>query len=129
MIQPRMNMRRGVVTVGALLAAVVVAAVGAAPWANTYSLGAGTVAVTNGQANAVWMPVAVLWSFPQATTATVTVARTSQGTAHLLAQRVVSNSSEVIWVAEAEYPFAYGNVLTVTSTDTNGVVEIIRKGN
>jgi hypothetical protein len=120
-------MRRRVLTIAAILVAAV--AVCAAPWAKTYSLGTATVAVTNGQANSTWMPVAVLWSFPGVTTATVTVARTSQGNTHLLGQVAVSNSSGVIWVSEADYPFEYGDVLTVTSTDTNGVVEIIRKGN
>jgi hypothetical protein len=120
-------MRRKVLTIGAILVAA--AAVCAAPWAKTYSLNAPTVAITNGQANTVWTPVAVLWSFPGATTATVTVARTSQGNTHLLGQLAVSNSSGVIWVSEADYPFEFGDVLSVTSTDTNGVVEIIRKGN
>jgi hypothetical protein len=122
-------MRRRVLRIGAILVAGVAAAVYAAPWAKTYSLSAATVAVTNGQANSTWMPVAVLWSFPGATTATVTVARTSQGNTHLLGQLAVSNSSGVIWVSEADYPFEFGDVLTVTSTDTNGAVEIIRKGN
>jgi hypothetical protein len=124
-----MNMIRRILTIGAFLVAAAVAAVYAAPWAKTYSLRASTVAVTNGQANTVWTPVAVLWSFPQATTATVTVTRTSQGNTYLLGQVAVSNSSGVIWVSEADYPFEYGDVLTVTSTDTNGAVEIIRKGN
>lgn len=122
-------MRRKVLTIGAVLVVAFVAAVYAAPWGKTYSLSTATVAVTNGQANTVWTPVAVLWRFPVATTATVTVARTSQGNRHLLGQLAVSNSSGVIWVSEADYPFEYGDVLSVTSTDTNGVVEIIRKGN
>lgn len=101
----------------------------AAPWAKTYSLSARTIAVTNDQANSIWMPTAILWSFPTATTATVTIARTSQENTYLLGQVTVSNSCGVIWVSEADYPFELGDVLAVTSTETNGVVEIVRKAN
>ena len=118
-------MRGRVLTIGVLL--VVVAAAWSAPWAKTYSLAPATVALTNQQANSAWVPVAVLWSFPHATTSTLTVARTSQGSTYLLGQLAVSNSNGAIWVSEAPYPFEYGDVLTVTSTDTNGVVQIIRK--
>jgi hypothetical protein len=113
----------GVVCVLVMLATVV----WAAPWAKTYSLAVGTVAVTNEQANSVWCPVAVLWSFTEATTATVTAARTSQGNTYLLGRLVVSNASTVIWVAEADYPFEYGDVLVLTSTVTNGAAQVILK--
>jgi hypothetical protein len=118
-------MRAKIVAIGLALATAGV--VWAAPWAKTYSLAAGTVAVTNDQANSVWCPVAVLWSFPEATTATVTAARTSQGNTYLLGRLVVSNASTVIWVAEADYPFEYGDVLVLTGTVTNGAAQVIRK--
>ena len=118
-------MRGKIVTIGLALA--VAGAVWAAPWAKTYSLAAGMVAVTNEQANSVWMPVAVLWSFTEATTATVTAARTSQGNTYLLGRLAVSNASTVIWVAEAEFPFEFGDVLVLTSSDTNGAAQVIRK--
>ncbi len=118
-------MRRniGVVCVLVMLAAVA----WGAPWAKTYSLAAGTVAVTNEQANSVWCPVAVLWSFTEATTGTVTASRTSQGNTYLLGRLVVSNASTVIWVAEADYPFEYGDVLVLNSTVTNGAAQVILK--
>ena len=118
-----MRRNMGVVCVLVMLAAVV----WAAPWAKTYSLAAGTVAVTNQQANSVWCPVAVLWSFTEATTGTVTASRTSQGNTYLLGRLVVSNASTVIWVAEADYPFEYGDVLVLTSTVTNGAAQVILK--
>jgi hypothetical protein len=99
----------------------------AAPWAKTYSLGTGSVTVTNAQANSVWCPVAVLWSFTEATTGTVTASRTSQGNTYLLGRLVVSNASTVIWVAEADYPFEQGDVLVLTSTVTNGAAQVILK--
>ena len=118
-----MRRNMGVVCVLVMLATVV----WAAPWAKTYSLVTGSVAVTNAQANSVWCPVAVLWSFTEATTATVTAARTSQGNTYLLGRLVVSNASTVIWVAEADYPFEFGDVLVLTSTVTNGAAQVILK--
>jgi hypothetical protein len=118
-------MRAKIGMIGAL--AVMAAAAVAAPWARTYSMVGGTVAVTNEQANSVWTPVAVLWSYAGATTTTVTAARTSQGNTYLLGRQVVSNASTVIWVAEAEYPFEFGDVLVLTSSDTNGAAQVIRK--
>ena len=119
------EMRRnmGVVCLFVMLAAVS----WATPWAKTYTLAASTVAVTNQQANSVWCPVAVLWSFTEATTATVTAARTSQGNTYLLGRLVVSNASTVIWVAEADYPFEFGDILMLTSTVTNGAAQVILK--
>lgn len=114
-----------------MIAVTTVAVVGAAlgaPWASTESLDSGIVAVTNGQANSVWAPVAVLWKFSGATNTALTVARVSQGATFLLSSQNVVNASTAIWIAEAPYPFASGDVLRVTSTVTNGVVQIIRKG-
>lgn len=110
-----------------LLVAVAVTGTRAAPWGKSFPIGCGTVAVTNAQANSVWMPEAVLWSYPVATTATVAVVRVRQGVTNLLGQVTVSNSCGVIWVSEADYPFECGDVLAVSSTVTNGMVEVIRK--
>ena len=114
-----------------MIAFVMVAVAGAAvaaPWASTESLEGGSVAVTNGQANSVWAPVAVLWKFAVATNAALVVSRASQGGTFLLSSQNVANASTAIWIAEAPYPFASGDVLRVTSSATNGVVQIIRKG-
>ena len=99
------------------------------PWAETYAPGGTSFAITNEQANSVWMPVAVLWKFAPATTnATLSVIRTSQSNSYELARLTVTNASTVIWVAEAQYPFERGDILQVCSTATNSVVQVIRRG-
>jgi hypothetical protein len=107
----------------------VAGAVYAAPWAQTYSLQGATVAVTNQQINSVWMPEVVLWKFAAATNAALTVSRVSQGNTYLIGSLSVTNASTVVWISEADYPFEYGDALQLTSTVTNGQVQIIRKGN
>jgi hypothetical protein len=117
-------MKQSVLMIGAVLVAAVVCA---APWAMTYSLTRGTVALTNSQANSVWQPAAVLCSFVESASGTVSVSRVSQGNTFLLGRLAASNASTVIWVADTEYPFECGDVLEVSSTVTNGSVQIIRK--
>ena len=97
-------------------------------WANSFPLAGGAVALTNSQANTVWEPVAVLWKFALPTNALVVAYRVSQGSLFTLGLMACSNSTSVIWIPEAGYPFAFGDVLQVTSSVTNGVVQIIRKG-
>ena len=97
-------------------------------WAGTYSLAGRSVALTNEQANSTWVPVAVLWRFDVATNAAITVERVSQGNAFVLGATSVSNATSAVWVPEAEYPFAVGDVLRIGCTVTNGVVQVIRKG-
>ncbi len=101
----------------------------AAPWAQTYSLQGATVAVTNQQINSVWMPEVVLWKFAAATNAALTVSRVSQGNSYLIGSLTVTNVGTVVWISEADYPFEYGDALQLTSTVTNGQVQVIRKGN
>jgi hypothetical protein len=122
-----MTMKRMVLMISAVCMLAV--AVGAAPWAMTYALTSGTVALTNRQANSVWMPAAVLCSFAQSSSGTVSVSRVSQGNTFLLGRLAATNASTVIWVPDAEYPFEYGDALEVSSTVTNGSVQIIRIGN
>jgi len=99
----------------------------AAPSARTYPLSDGAVTLTNLQSNSVWIPSALLWKFTTATNASLTVNRISQGNTFLLGNLTASNASTVIWIPEAEYPFEFGDALQVTSTVTNGQVQIIRK--
>jgi hypothetical protein len=101
----------------------------AAPWAQTYPLNNSTVAVTNQQANSVWIPEVVLWKFTTATNAALTVSRVSQGNTYLIGSLAVTNASTVVWIPEADFPFEYGDALQLSSTATNGQVQIIRKGN
>ena len=101
----------------------------AAPWAQTYPLKGSTVAVTNQQFNTVWIPEVVLWKFSTATNATLTVSRVSQGNTYLIGSLIVTNTSTVVWIPEADFPFEYGDALQLSSSSTNGQVQIIRKGN
>ena len=107
----------------------VAGAVHAAPWAQTYPLMGASVAVTNQQANSVWMPEVVLWKFTAATNATLTVTRVSQGNTYLIGSLSVTNASTVVWMPEADFPFEYGEALELGSSVTNGVMQLIRKGN
>ena len=119
-------MKRKIFTILWLMVAGVVYA---APWAQTYPLSGSTVAVTNQQANSAWMPEVVLWKFAAATNAALTVSRVSQGNTYLIGSLTVTNASTVVWIPEADYPFDCGDILQLTSTVTNGQVQLIRKGN
>jgi hypothetical protein len=88
-----------------------------------------TVAVTNQQANSVWIPEVVLWKFTMATNAALTVSRVSQGNTYLIGNITVTNASTVVWIPEADYPFEYEDALQLTSTVTNGQIQIIRRVN
>lgn len=102
--------------------------VDAAPWAQTYPLNGSTFAITNQQANSVWMPEVVLWKFPTSTNAALTVSRVSQGNTFLIGNISVTNATTVAWIPEADYPFDYGDSLQFSCTVTTGQVQIIRKG-
>ena len=98
-------------------------------WATTYALTNGTATVSNAQANSSWTPLAVLWKFPATTNTQLTVYRQSQGNTFVLSQFEASNTASVVWVPEAAYPFAFGDALLLTSSVSNGQVQVIRKGN
>jgi len=116
-----------------LLLGVAVLAAGVAAradgWATTYSLTNGTVGVSNAQANSCWTPVAVLWKFTTVTNAQLAVHRSSQGATFVLSQFEASNTASVVWVPEAAYPFSFGDTLLLTSSFSNGQVQVIRKAN
>ncbi|QHI70143.1 hypothetical protein [Tichowtungia aerotolerans] len=92
-----------------------------------HSLDSGTVSVTNTQKHASWVPVAVLFRFESSVSGTVTVTRETGGTSFQLATVDLSGNQTAVWIPDVAYPFNLNDVLTVTSTATNGTVEIIRK--
>ena len=96
--------------------------------ATSFRLDGGVAAVTNTQANSSWMPVAVLVRFDAAATGTVTVRRVSQGNTYTLGICNFTGATNLVWVADCEYPFGFGDVLMVTSTATGGVVQILTRG-
>ncbi|MCX6996326.1 MAG: hypothetical protein NTV49_04405, partial [Kiritimatiellaeota bacterium] len=97
-------------------------------WSETYSLAGGMVGVTNSQANSSWVPVSVMWKFPSPFTGTAEVWRVSQTESYLLSRCNFRNATTVVWVPDVHYPFGPGETLVLRSSVTNGVVQVIRKG-
>ncbi len=100
----------------------------AAGIATTHSLATGTVAITNTQKHSSWVPVALLFRFTAPASGTINVERLNGSTAFLLTGCTLSNNQHAVWVPEADIPFNENDALNITSTITNGTVEIIRKG-
>ena len=96
--------------------------------AASFRLDGGTVAITNTQANSSWAPVAVLVKLDAPATGTLTVRRVSQGNTYALGSCTFAGATNLVWVADCEYPFGFGEVLVISSTATNGVVQIISRG-
>ena len=122
---PRLSMK---CLIFALLMAAFVGPARAGGWTVTYSLVDGTVGLTNTQTNSSWVPVSVLMKFTAAGSGTAEVWRVSQDISFLLANCVFSNVATVVWVPDAEYPFTVGEALIIRSSLTNGVAQVIRKG-
>jgi hypothetical protein len=100
----------------------------AAGIATIHSLRSGTVAITNTQKRSSWVPVALLFRFDAPASGAITVERRTGSTAFLLTGCALSNNQHAVWVPEADIPFNENESLNITSTITNGTVEIIRKG-
>ena len=94
----------------------------------SYRLDGGVVAVTNTQANSSWAPVAVLVKFDTAATGTATVRRVSQGNTYTLGTCTFAGATNLVWVVDCEYPFGCGDVLRFECTATNGVAQILLRG-
>lgn len=97
-------------------------------FAVTQRLDGGTVAVTNVQANSSWATVAVLVRFDAGTNGTLAVRRVSQGNTYTLGACTFAVATNLVWVAERDYAFGYGDVLVIESTATNGVIQVMCKG-
>ncbi len=100
----------------------------AAGFSTAHSLNSGTVAITNTQKRSSWVPVALLFRFTAPASGAITVERVTGSTDFLLTGCTLSNNQHAVWVPEADIPFNENDSLLVTSTITNGTVEIIRKG-
>jgi hypothetical protein len=96
--------------------------------ASTHSLARGTVEVTNSQANSSWAVVAVFVKFDAGTNGTAVVRRVSQGNTYALGACSFVNATNLVWVPDRDYGFGFGEVLVIESTATNGVVQVMRKG-
>ncbi len=100
----------------------------AGSWASNHAFVDGAVSVANTQANSAWAPVAVLVRYAEPSAGTLTVKRESAGVVYKLGMCVFTNTQSVVWIPEADYVFALGDVLVISSSVTNGVVQVIRKG-
>ena len=94
-----------------------------------HSLESGSVSITNTQKNSAWYPVAILFRFDAPATGTITVTRQTDGTTFQLTTVDLSDNLYAVWILEAPITFKLNDVLEVTSTVTDGTVEIIRKAN
>ena len=92
-----------------------------------HSLESGSVSITNTQKNSAWYPVAILFRFDTPATGTITVTRQTDGTTFQLTTVGLSDNLYAVWILEAPITFRLNDVLGITSTVTDGTVEIIRK--
>jgi len=83
--------------------------------------------VANTQANSSWATVAVLVRFYTPTNGTVIIRRSSQGTLYTLARCTFDGVTDLVWVADRDFVFSFGDALIIESTATNGVVQVMRK--
>jgi hypothetical protein len=111
-----------------LLTSVLCQPLRAAGFSSQHSLASGTVAITNTQKRSSWVPVALLFRFAAPASGAITVERRTGSTAFLLTECVLSNNQHAVWIPETDIPFNENDALNITSTITNGTVEIIRKG-
>ena len=112
---------------GLLLFAVVPLVGSAGGFASTYRLDRGVVAVTNVQENSRWATVAVLVRFDAGTNGTLAIRRVSQGNTYTLGTCTFAVATNLVWAAERDYSFGFGDVLVIESTATNGVVQVMLK--
>ena len=96
-------------------------------FASTYRLDRGLVAVTNVQENSSWATVAVLVRFDSGTNGTLAIRRVSQGNTYTLGSCTFSSATNLVWAAERDYSFGFGDVLLIESTATNGVIQVMLK--
>lgn len=127
---------RYLISVSALCAMLHAPCANAAGMSSVHPLESGTVSITNTQKHSSWVPVALLFTFDAPATGTITVERrvpcdsdlgTPGSTSFLLSSCVLSNNLHAAWQPAAILPFNLNDVLSVTSTVTNGTLEIIRK--
>ncbi len=96
-------------------------------FASSHRLDRGVVAVTNTQANSSWATVAVLVRFDAGTNGTLAIRRVSQGNTYTLGACTFATATNLVWAAERDYSFGFGDVLLIESTATNGVVQVMLK--
>ena len=96
-------------------------------FASTHRLDRGVVALTNVQENSSWATVAVLVRLDAGTNGTLSIRRVSQGNTYTLGTCTFAVTTNLVWVAERDYSFGFGDVLLIESTATNGVLQVMLK--
>ena len=118
---------RKVIVLSFLCLLVAITSALAAGFSKTYSLSTGAVVVTNNQKRSSWVPVALLFHFTEPVDPTVSIKRLSNGTEFLLSTVTLTNVQDVAWIPEADYPFNFGDSLVISTTATNGILELIQR--
>ena len=112
-----------------MLVAAVVPLVGiAGGFSHTFSLEPGSVTVTNVQANSSWAPVSVLIRYSEPSSGSAAIWRISEDFSFELGSCTFSNVTTIVWIPSVAYSFGEGDALKVVSSETNGVVQIMRRG-
>jgi hypothetical protein len=96
-------------------------------FSKTHSLSFGEVTVTNNQKRSCWAPVALLFHFTEPVNPTVSIKRLSDGEEYLLSTITLTNVQDLTWIPEADYPFNFGDALIITTSATNGTLELIQR--
>jgi len=121
-------MRVRTAILGLLTVCVLTGTAAAQGFSRTYSLGTGSVVVSNNQANSSWITVAVMIQYAGPSSGTAEVRRVSQGMNVVLGWCTFTNVTSVVWVPDSYYSFSYGDALVIGSSVTNGVVQVTRRG-
>ena len=101
---------------------------GAQGFSHSFRLSEGSVVLSNSQANSSWTPVSVMIAYAGPSSGTVAVWRVSQGSWFNLATCAFTNVTTVVWTPDLAYVFSYGDALRILSSETNGVAQVIRRG-
>jgi hypothetical protein len=121
-------MKRLLVTALLIVAAAMPLLALAAGFSHTSSLEPGSVTVTNAQANSSWVPVSVLIRYAEPSSGSAEIWRISEDFSFELGSCTFSNVTTIVWIPSVAYSFAEGDALKVVSSETNGVVQIMRRG-
>jgi len=115
------------VAVLCLLASVLCQPAFAGGMSSLHSLESGSISITNTQKNSSWVPVALLFRFDAPASGTIIVERNTGSTTFQLTTVDLSDNLSAVWTPKAPITFNLNDVLGITTTATNGTVEIIRK--
>ena len=86
-----------------------------------------TAAVTNIQSNFAWSPTAVVVSFAEPVSATITVSRHGNGNAVTLATTTLNATRFAVWAPETDFVFPKDSALVVSSSVAGFTLQLHRK--